>query len=376
MKSGLVSDMEKELEEIRIRLVGIGGAGCNTVNRLVTSGLSDVYTVAVNTDLQHLDMIRADKKILLGKTVTRLKGCGGDPIRGRMATEEAMEEIRKVVHDSDIVFISAGLGGGTGTGGAPVIASIAREEGATVVGVVTLPFKFEGNIRKRIALRGLEELKRECHTVVVVDNNKLLELYPQHNLKTAFSLADEVISNMIQSITESISKPSLINIDYEDFKTIVTRGKLASLGIGRSSSPNRAEEATFNALQSPLLDASYDSLSGAIVHVSGSEDMQLAEAARPAEIISELMGDDGLVIWGARIDNTYNSVLQVSLILTGLTSTNQINYEESRDEDIRRIFGESGINTSVDAEKESPELRSILEELGIRPIESGNSQNY
>ncbi|MEM4281932.1 MAG: cell division protein FtsZ [Candidatus Caldarchaeum sp.] len=348
-------------EDIRIKLIGVGGAGCNTVNRLVASGLTGVYTVAANTDLQHLDMVRADRKLLLGKTITRLRGAGGDPVRGRRAAEESEEEIRRALEGSDIVFIAAGLGGGTGTGGAPVIARIAREEGATVVGVVSLPFAFEGQVRKRIALQGLEELKNHTNTSVVIDNNKLLELYPQHGLRRAFSLADEVISNMIQSITESIAKPGLINIDYEDFKTVVSRGKLASLGIGRSSSPNRAEEATFSALQSPLLDASYEGLSGAIVHVCGGEEMQLAEAARPAEIISELMGEDGLVIWGARIDDSYSSTMQVSLILTGLSSAEQV-------VEINDITP-----TIVDqhaSEESSEDVDKILEQLGIKPVAS------
>ncbi|MDJ0271076.1 MAG: cell division protein FtsZ [Candidatus Caldarchaeum sp.] len=354
-----VEDLVQTTEEIRIKLIGVGGAGCNTVNRLNSLGLTGVYTIAANTDLQHLDMVRADKKILLGKSVTRLRGAGGDPVRGRKAAEESEEEIRRALEGADIVFLAAGLGGGTGTGAAPVVARIAREEGATVVGVVSLPFVFEGMVRKRIAQAGLEELKNYTNTSVVVDNNKLLDLYPQHNLRRAFSLADEVISNMIQSITESIAKPGLINIDYEDFKTVVSRGKLASLGIGRSSTPNRAEEATFNALQSPLLDASYEGLSGAIVHVCGGEDMQLAEAARPAEIISELMGEDGLVIWGARIDETFSSSMQVSLILTGLSSTEQI-------VEINEITP-----TSVDqriGEENGEEIDKILEQLGIKPV--------
>jgi cell division protein FtsZ len=344
-------------EEIRIKLIGVGGAGCNTVNRLLDMGLSGVYTIAANTDLQHLDLVKADRKILLGKSVTRLRGAGGDPVRGRRAAEESEEEIRRAVEGSDIIFLSAGLGGGTGTGAAPVIARVAREEGATVVGVVSLPFSFEGIVRKRIAIQGLEELKKYTNTAVVIDNNKLLDLYPQHGLKRAFSIADEVISNMIQSITESIAKPGLINIDYEDFKTVVTRGKLASLGIGRSSSPNRAEEATFNALQSPLLDATYEGLSGAIVHVCGGEDMQLAEAARPAEIVSELMGDDGLVIWGARIDESYNSTIQVSLVLTGLSSTEQV-VEVS---ELTPTYVDERIENET-----TEDIDKILEQLGIK----------
>ncbi|MCS7110034.1 MAG: cell division protein FtsZ [Candidatus Caldarchaeum sp.] len=356
-----VEDTIQTPEEIRIKLIGVGGAGCNTVNRLNISGLTGVYTIAANTDLQHLDMVRSDKKLLLGKTITKLRGAGGDPTRGKKAAEESEEEIRRALEGADIVFLAAGLGGGTGTGAAPVVARVAREEGATVVGVVSLPFGFEGMVRKRIALAGLEELKKYTNTSVVVDNNKLLELYPQHNLRRAFNLADEIISNMIQSITESIAKPGLINIDYEDFKTIVGRGKLASLGIGRSSSPNRAEEATFNALQSPLLDASYEGLSGAIVHVCGGDDMQLAEAARPAEIVSELMGEDGLVIWGARIDDSYNASMQVSLILTGLSSAEQI-------VEINEVTP-----TSVDQrihEENGEEIDKILEQLGIKPVPS------
>ncbi len=349
------------VDDIRIRLVGVGGAGCNTVNRLMDAGIYGVQTVAVNTDLQHLDLVRADRKILLGKTVTKLRGAGGDPVRGRLAAEESREEIRRSLEGSDIVFIAAGLGGGTGTGAAPVVAETAKEEGAIVVGVVTLPFVFEGQVRKRLALQGLEELRKYTHTSVVVDNNKLLELYPQHGIKRAFSLADEVISNMIHSITESIAKPGLINIDYADFKTIISRGNLASLGIGRSSSPNKAEEATFIALQSPLLDASYEGLSGAIVHVSGGEDMQLSEAARPAEIISELMGNDGLVIWGARVEDTYTSYMQVSLILTGLSTSEQV------------LVGE--VPTAVQAQ-ETPmaddEVDRLLEQLGIKTVDTPN----
>ncbi|RLG11165.1 MAG: cell division protein FtsZ, partial [Thaumarchaeota archaeon] len=190
----------------------------------------------------------------------------------------------------------------------------------------------------------------KCHTVVAIDNNKLLELYPQYSLKTAFSLADEVISNMVMSITESIAKPSLINIDYADFKTVMMRGKLAALGIGSSSTPNRAEEATFSALQSPLLDITYEGLTGAIIHVAGGDDMKISEAARPAEIVSELMGEEALVIWGARIDNSLGSSLQVSLILTGVESTELLKAKEEP------------------KPLEEKELDEIMEELGIKPL--------
>ena len=339
-------------EEVKITLIGVGGAGCNTVDRLLSMNLKGIRAIAANTDVQHLDLINAHQKILLGKGTTKFRGAGGDPELGKLAVEESIDEVRAALEGSDIVFVAAGLGGGTGTGGAPLVAEIARELGAVVIGVVTLPFKFEGNVRKRIALQGLEDMRDKCHTVVAIDNNKLLDLYPQYNLKTAFSLADEVISNMVMSITESIAKPSLINIDYADFKTVMMRGKLAALGVGKSSTPNRAEEATFSALQNPLLDVTYEGLTGAIIHVSAGDDMKISEAARPAEIISELMGEEALVIWGARIDNSLGSSLQVSLILTGVESTE--------------------LTKPVEEEKkqalDEKEIEEIMEELGIKPL--------
>ncbi|MEM3041317.1 MAG: hypothetical protein QXG97_04745, partial [Nitrososphaerota archaeon] len=205
----------------------------------------------------------------------------------------------------------------------------------------------------------------------------LLELYPQYNLKTAFSLADEVINNMILSITESIVKPSLINIDFEDFKAVVSQGKLASLGIGRSSSPNRAEEATFNALQSPLLEGTFDGITAAIVHVTGGEDMKLKEASRPPEIISELMGDEGLVVWGARIDNYYASTMQVALILTGISSVSVTSIGESEpvvnlnaDESHKIESKTHQVPDESIHEREEDELEKLIAELGIKRLRS------
>ena len=351
MSSGdLLIFREDFSDEVKIALIGVGGAGSNTADRILSTNMRGIKIIAANTDAQHLELVNAHQKILLGKSVTRFRGSGGDPEVGRRAVEESLDEIRAALEGSDIVFVAAGLGGGTGTGGAPLIAAVARELGAIVIGVVTLPFKFEGNVRKRIALKGLEDMQDKCHTVVAIDNNKLLELYPQYSLKTAFSLADEVISNMVMSITESIAKPSLINIDYADFKTVMMRGKLAALGIGSSSTPNRAEEATFSALQSPLLDITYEGLTGAIIHVAGGDDMKISEAARPAEIVSELMGEEALVIWGARIDNSLGSSLQVSLILTGVESTELLKAKEEP------------------KPLEEKELDEIMEELGIKPL--------
>lgn len=353
MSKDLLLFKEDFSEEVRITLIGVGGAGCNTADRIFSSrGIKGIKIIAANTDIQHLDIINAHQKILLGKGTTKFRGAGGDPEVGRLAVEESIDEVRAALEGSDIVFVAAGLGGGTGTGGAPLVAEVAKELGAIVIGVVTLPFRFEGNVRKRIALKGLEDMRDKCHTVVAIDNNKLLDLYPQYNLKTAFSLADEVICNMMLSITESIAKPSLINIDYADFKTVMVRGKLAALGIGKSSTPNRAEEATFSALQNPLLDVTYEGLTGAIIHVAAGDDLKISEAARPAEIVSELMGEEALVIWGARIDNSLGSALQVSLILTGVESSELKKHVEGREKQ------------SLDEK----EIEEIMEELGIKPL--------
>jgi len=373
----LLQTYTDDVDGVRLKLIGVGGAGCNTVNRLVTGGLYGAVTIAANTDKQHLDTIRAHQKILLGPSVTKFHGAGGNPEIGRVAAEESIEEISGALQDSDLVFIAAGLGGGTGTGAAPLVAKVAKELGAIVVGVVTMPFRFEGNVRRRIAIKGLEELQKYTNTVVVIDNNRLLELYPQYNLKTAFSLADEVINNMILSITESIVKPSLINIDFEDFKAVVSQGKLASLGIGRSSSPNRAEEATFNALQSPLLEGTFDGITAAIVHVTGGEDMKLKEASRPPEIISELMGDEGLVVWGARIDNYYASTMQVALILTGISSVSVTSIGESEpvvnlnaDESHKIESKTHQVPDESIHEREEDELEKLIAELGIKRLRS------
>ncbi len=364
MNSMEMPHASEETLGVRIKLIGLGGAGSNTVHRLVSGGLYGASAIAANTDKQHLEIVNAHHKILLGPRSTRDHGAGGNPEVGRAATEESVEEIRKALEGSDLVFIAAGLGGGTGTGGAPVAARVAKELGAIVIGVVTLPFRFEGGVRRRIALKGLTELQKHVNTVVVVDNNRLLELYPQYNLKTAFSLADEVINNMILSITESIVKPSLINIDFEDFKTVVAQGRLASLGIGRSSSPNRAEEATFNALQSPLFEGGVEleGVSAAIVHVTGGDDMKLKEASRPPEIIYELMGEDGLIVWGARVDNYYNSTMQVSLILAGLDTQAYLKDLQAPAERVEeRVF----------ASVQRPAAEPVLEQAAPRPEDTG-----
>ncbi len=303
----------------RITVVGVGGAGNNTVNRLMESGIIGAECIAINTDLQHLNATHAHQKILIGEKLTRGLGSGGDPNIGRAAIEESIENVEKVLTDVDVVFVTAGMGGGTGTGAAPVVARLAREKGAIVVGVVTMPFKIERG-RITYALKGLTEMRRECDTVIVIDNNKLMWLVPHLPINEAFKVGDQVLANMIKGITEVISMPSLINLDFADFRTIMRRGGVAIAGVGESNAPNRAEDAVQKALRMPLLDIDYSGANGALIHVSSDESLTIEEANRVGEIITQMMSEDALVIWGARVDPSLAGTLKVTLVMTGVKS--------------------------------------------------------
>jgi cell division protein FtsZ len=302
-----------------IAVIGVGGAGNNTVTRLMEAGITCAECVAINTDVLHLNASKASKKILIGEKLTRGLGVGGDPKLGKAAIEDSRKRIEDLLTDVDIVFITAGLGGGTGTGAAPVIAEIARRKGAIVVGVVTTPFRIEKG-RNQYAASALTEMRRQCDTVVVIDNNKLMHLVPQLPISEAFRVADQVLANMIKGIVETISTPSLINLDFADFKTIVSRGGVAVVGVGESDAPNRAEEAVRNALRTPLLDVDYAGATGALIHVTGDNQMTLEEANRVGEIVTEMMDCNALVIWGARVNPHQEGKLKVTLVMTGVNS--------------------------------------------------------
>jgi len=314
-----VPEGARELWRCRIVVLGIGGAGNNTVNRLMEAGVSGAECIAINTDLQHLNAVHATQKVLIGEKVTRGLGAGGDPKVGRAAIEESKQLIDELLSDVDVAFIAVGLGGGTGTAAAPVVAEMARRKGAIVVGVVTTPFRIERG-RIEYAAFALNEMRRNCDTVVVIDNNKLMELVPHLPINEAFKVADQVLASMIQGIVETISAPSLINLDFADFRTIVRRGGVAVVGVGESDAPNRAEEAVRNALRSPLLDVDYAGATGALIHVSGDNQMTIQEANRVAEIVTEMMGHDALVIWGARANPSTDGFLKVTLVMTGVHS--------------------------------------------------------
>ena len=303
----------------KILVFGVGGAGNNTVNRLMESGIIGAECVAINTDKQHIDAVHAHQKLLIGEKTTRGLGAGGNPELGRLAIEESHEKVSALLNGVDITFIAAGMGGGTGTGAAPKIAEMAHERESIVVGVVTMPFRHE---RARLirAVEGLNQMRCVCDTVVVIDNNKLMELVPQLPINEAFAVADSILANMVKGITETIALPSLINLDFADFRTIITRGGVAIVGVGESAAPNRAEEAVRNALQCPLLDVDYEGANGALIHVNGDETMTLAEASRVAEIVTEAMSEEALVIWGARVDHALTGLMRVTLVLTGVHS--------------------------------------------------------
>ncbi len=308
--------------QANIIIVGCGGAGNNTVDRLMKVGVKGAQTLAINTDQAHLDFIQAHKKQLIGKNLTRGLGAGGIPEIGRQAAEETRHEIDTLLKAADLVFITCGEGGGTGTGSAPVVAEIAKLNGALTVGVVTMPFRIEKGRMTR-ARDGLNALREFVDTLIVIDNNRLMEIAPDLPIEEAFSVADEVLATMVKGITETISLPSLINLDFADVRTILSTGGVAIVGIGESNMPGvRVEEAIQNALKSPLLEVDITGAKGALIHVTGGKDMTLQEANRVGEKLTESMDPDALVIWGARVDQSphFQGYLRVMLLITGIKS--------------------------------------------------------
>ena len=310
---------QRDMGQARILVIGCGGAGNNTVKRLMTIGVQGAECVAINTDRQHLAVTTAHRKLLIGERITRGLGAGGYPHVGQAAAEESTHQLTEVLRDADLVFIAAGMGGGTGTGSAPVVAEIAKKNDAIVVGVVTMPFSLE---RTRVdkASAGLARLQENVDTAVVIDNQKLMELVPDLPLEEAFGVADEVLANMVKGITETITMPSLINLDYADVRTIICNGGVALVGLGEATGSDRANNAIRNALNSPLLEVEWSGATGALIHITGGPDMSLAESNKVGELVSDKMSKDANVIWGARVDPRLSGVLRVMLILTGVKS--------------------------------------------------------
>jgi cell division protein FtsZ len=302
-----------------IRVVGVGGAGLNALNRMIDAGISGVEFVAVNTDLQQLALSDAEVKIHIGRELTGGLGSGAEPDIGRRAAEEAYDQIKRALRDSDMVFVTAGEGGGTGSGAAPVVARIAREVGALTVGIVTMPFRFEGTKRRSQADAGVQWLREDCDTVIVIPNERLLEVLDKKtSMLDAFKIADDVLRQGVQGICDLITEPGLINVDFADVRTIMAGAGSALMGIGFSTGENRAFEAAERALRSPLVDTELVSAKGILLSIAGGNDLSLYEVNEAAELVRGAATDDTNIIFGATVDERLEGQVWVTVIVTGV----------------------------------------------------------
>ena len=316
------AELEEMLRDLRtvIKVVGCGGGGSNSTQRMANEGIKGAELVAINTDAQHLLRGNADKKILIGRKKTRGLGAGSLPQVGEEAALESVDEIRAFVEGSDMVFITAGLGGGTGTGSAPIVAEAARDAGALTIAVVTLPFGVEGHVRRMNAEAGLERLREVADTVIVVPNDKLLEVVPRLPLQAAFKVSDEVLMRAVKGITELITKPGLVNLDFADVRTVMQNGGVAMIGLGEAEGEMKAVEAVQKALRSPLLDVDISGATSALVNVVGGPDMTIAEAESVVQEVYSRIDPDARIIWGAQVDEELENTVRTMLVVTGVKS--------------------------------------------------------
>ncbi len=305
---------------VSIKIVGCGGGGSNTISRLCEAGIVGAYPCAINTDAKHLLHITSPKKILIGQRITRGLGAGAIPEVGEKAARESEGEIRTFLQGANVVFITAGLGGGTGTGSAHIVARLAKETGALVMGVVTMPFAAEGKMRRENADAGLERLRRYCDTTAVVENDKLLELVPKLPIDAAFKVADEILMQSIKGMTEIVTKPGLVNIDFSDLMTIIEGGGVAMIGMGEGAGePDRIDLAIEEALQSPLLgEIELSQVGGALVRVVGGPDLSVSEAERAAELVGDMVNPMARIIWGCSVDPSLRDDVRILVVLTGV----------------------------------------------------------
>ncbi len=329
-----------ETLDVKIRIFGCGGGGSNTIDRLTQTGISGAELIACNTDANHLLQTHAQKKILMGKNITRGLGAGARPEIGEESALEVRKDLEKCIEKSDIVFITAGMGGGTGTGSAPFIAQMAKEEGALTMGIVTMPFQAEGRARMKNAQRGLMKMEKHCDTTVIIPNDRLLDLVPNLPLDAAFKVADEILMESIKGITEIITKPGLVNLDYNDVRTIMDEGGLAMIGIGDSDNPNtRVDDAVSQALGSPLLgNVDVSESKGALIRVSGGPDMTVSEAERAANLVNERISPEARIIWGCNVEPELKNTIKILLVITNVHSDTEefakMSYGDKLDGDI------------------------------------------
>jgi cell division protein FtsZ len=316
------AELEEILKKARtvIKVVGCGGSGTNTIQRMTKDGIFGAELFALNTDAQHLLYAEVENKILIGKKKTKGLGAGSIPRLGEEATKENENEVRDIVEDADMVFVTCGLGGGTGTGAAPVVAQAAQDANALTIGVVTMPFSAEGEIRRENSEIGLEKLRETADTVIVIPNDRLLDTVPRLPLNEAFKIADEVLMRAVKGITELITRPGLVNLDFADVRTVMKGGGMAMIGFGESNGEKKAIESVKEALSSPLLNVDVSDAQSALINVIGGESMTVEEAEGALEEVHKMMNPEARIIWGVQISQELNNTIKTLLIVTGVKS--------------------------------------------------------
>ncbi len=307
-------------QEAKIKVIGCGGAGCNTLNRISELGIIGAETIIVNTDAQDLLAGTADKKILIGKDLTKGLGAGGQPNVGRDSAKESEKTLRQTISGSDLVFITCGLGGGTGTGSAPIVAEIARKSGALTVAIATIPFKMEGGKRTENAMFGVDMLEKSVDTLILIPNDKLLAIAQDLPLQTAFKVADEILASAVKGITELITTTGLVNLDFADIRAVLGNGGISLIGVGESDSDNKAAEAVEKALNNPILEVDVMGAQGALINVIGGNDLRLDEAKTIVGAITDRLDPHARIIWGAQINDDMDGTIKVLLVVTGIES--------------------------------------------------------
>jgi len=332
-----VREIDRELAELlkkqsaKIKVIGIGGGGGNSLSRMKEVGIKGGELIAINTDAQDLLYANVDQKILIGRELTQGLGAGSNPKIGQEAARESESEIKKKIAGSDMIFITCGMGGGTGTGGAPVVAALAKKQGALRIGVVTLPFTIEGRKRIENAMEGLERMESVVDTLIVIPNDKLLELAPELPLHTAFKISDEILTNAVKGTTELVTTSGLVNLDFADIKTVMVNGGVSLIGMGESDSAQRAVESVEKAIQNPLLDVDISDATGALVNIIGGPDMSLDECKIIIETVGNKLNPDAKLIWGAQISEDMEKSIRVLLIVTGVRSSQILGQGETMD---------------------------------------------
>ena len=332
-----------ESKKAEIKILGAGGAGGNTISRLMQVGVIGAETIAINTDAQDLLYTDADVKILIGKEITGGLGAGADPRIGEESAKESRNEIKKVLDSTDMVFVTCGMGGGTGTGSLPIAADIAKKGGALTVAIVTLPFTMEGRQRMKNARDGVEKLQKAVDTLIVIPNDKLLEIVPDVSLPTAFKVADEILVNAVKGISELVTRPGLVNLDFADIRAVMTNGGVAMIGMGDSDGENRAIEAVERALNNPLLDVDIEGATGALINVSGGVDITIRDCQKIVETVATRLNPDAKIIWGAQIIKELGDSIRTMLVVTGVNSPTLFSpqkvYVKEKKKEIEKMFG-------------------------------------